>query len=517
MSFTGTLLPYQEEAVDLMCERGKVLVAYDLGLGKTVLTIAAIERLRDEGKITGPGLVICLSSLKYQWANAIDKFTGHTSFPVVIDGTPKQRQAQYEQFKNSQVDYIIMNYEQVVSDWELVKKLPRAFVVADEATALKSFKSKRSKHVKKLTCPYMFALTGTPVENGKAEEIFSIMEFVDRHVLGSYPNFEAKYINRNGMGWIDGYKNLTQLHDSLKSTSVRKRQSDPDVSPYLPETIMASPLLIPFDPSGRKLYKAICEMLLEDLDEAAAFISSGASIYTKDGGLIDEFRGRIMPKLIALRQVCAHPQLLKSSGLKFDGFAGNGSLFAAELLESGVLDKEFKSPKLETLKESISTFLAEDEKNKAVIFTTFVSMTDILGKELKDHGANVYTGRMSAKEKENAKVDFQTNPGTRLLISSDAGGYGVDLPQANLLVNYDLPWNAGLALQRNGRIQRASSTWEHVVIQDLLMLGSIETRQYDMLQQKMSVANAIVDGEGIGKDGELNLTLGTLRQFLQNN
>jgi SNF2 family DNA or RNA helicase len=124
---------------------------------------------------------------------------------------------------------------------------------------------------------------------------------------------------------------------------------------------------------------------------------------------------------------------------------------------------------------------------------------------------------MTAREKEDAKVDFQTNPGTRLLISSDAGGYGVDLPQANLLVNYDLPWNAGLALQRNGRIQRASSTWEHVVIQDLLMLGSIETRQYDMLQQKMSVANAIVDGEGIGKDGELNLTLGTLRQFLQNN
>jgi len=517
MSFTGTLLPYQEEAVDLMCERGKVLVAYDLGLGKTVLTIAAVERLRDEGKITGPGLVICLSSLKYQWANAIDKFTSHTSFPVVIDGTPKQRQAQYEQFKTSQVDYIIMNYEQVVSDWELVKKLPRAFVVADEATALKSFKSKRSKHVKKLTAPYMYALTGTPVENGKAEEIFSIMEFVDRHVLGSYPNFEAKYINRNGMGWIDGYKNLTHLHDSLKATSVRKRQSDPDVSPYLPETIMASPLLIPFDPSGRKLYKAICEMLLEDLDEAAAFISSGASIYTQDGGMIDELRGRIMPKLIALRQVCSHPQLLKTSGLKFDGFSGSGSLFASELLASGVLDKEFKSPKLDTLKESIATFLAEDKQNKAVIFTTFVSMTDILKKELKDFGANTYTGRMNAKEKESEKLDFQTNPNTRLLISSDAGGYGVDLPQANLLVNYDLPWSAGLALQRNGRIQRASSTWEHVVIQDLLMLGSIETRQYDMLQQKMSVANAIVDGEGIGKNGELNLTLGTLRQFLQNN
>ena len=71
MTFKGTLLPYQPEAVDRMCERSSMLVAYDLGLGKTVLTIAAIERLMDERKITEPGLIICLSSLKYQWANQI--------------------------------------------------------------------------------------------------------------------------------------------------------------------------------------------------------------------------------------------------------------------------------------------------------------------------------------------------------------------------------------------------------------------------------------------------------------
>ena len=68
MTFTGKLLPYQPEAVDRMCQRQKMLVAYDLGLGKTVLTIAAIERLMDSRSIEEPGLVICLSSLKYQWA-----------------------------------------------------------------------------------------------------------------------------------------------------------------------------------------------------------------------------------------------------------------------------------------------------------------------------------------------------------------------------------------------------------------------------------------------------------------
>ena len=90
--FKGTLLPYQPEAVDRMCERGSMLVAYDLGLGKTVLTIAAIERLMDARKIDEPGLIICLSSLKYQWANQIEKFTEGTSKALVIDGTKTQRE-----------------------------------------------------------------------------------------------------------------------------------------------------------------------------------------------------------------------------------------------------------------------------------------------------------------------------------------------------------------------------------------------------------------------------------------
>jgi SNF2 family DNA or RNA helicase len=172
-----------------------MLVAYDLGLGKTVLTIAAIERLMDNSEITAPGLVVCLSSLKYQWSNSITKFTNSTSKPLVIDGTPKQREAQYAEamdWVNSGVDYIIMNYEQVVNDWEFVSKLPRGFVVLDEATAIKSFKSKRSKHVKRLSsCDFKFALTGTPIENGKPEELYSIMQFVDKEVLGRFDIFDS--------------------------------------------------------------------------------------------------------------------------------------------------------------------------------------------------------------------------------------------------------------------------------------------------------------------------------------
>jgi superfamily II DNA/RNA helicase len=125
-----------------------------------------------------------------------------------------------------------------------------------------------------------------------------------------------------------------------------------------------------------------------------------------------------------------------------------------------------------------------------------------------------YTGKMNAKEKENAKVLFQTTDRVRVFISSDAGGYGVDLPQANLLVNYDQPWSAGLAVQRNGRINRASSTWHTITIQDILIKDSIEQRQHDTLKQKSNIAVAILDGEGINSKGGVDLTIGSLIDFL---
>ncbi len=91
----------------------------------------------------------------------------------------------------------------------------------------------------------------------------------------------------------------------------------------------------------------------------------------------------------------------------------------------------------------------------------------------------------------------------------------MDLPAANLLINYDLPWSSGSATQRNGRIQRASSTWPTIVIQDIIISGSIEERQHEALQQKSAVASAVIDGEGFDDNGNMPLSVGSLKQFLQ--
>jgi len=524
MSFTGTLLPYQVEAVERMFDRKTMLVAYDLGLGKTVLTIAAIERLMDAQEIQEPGLVICLSSLKYQWANQITKFTSGTSVPLVIDGTPKQRAAQYASamdWQTSGVDYIIMNYEQVVNDWERIKKLPRGYVVLDEATAIKSFKSKRAKHVKKLSgTPIKFALTGTPIENGRPEELYSIMQFVDKDVLGRFDIFDSAFIVRNNWGGVDRYRNLPTLHTKMKEAAVRKSQKDEDVKPFLPDSIHKDPLLVFFDRKSAKLYKKIVNDLLFDLDNAQTLFGGSFNVMahygyqSAQGSQADELRGIIMSKVGCLKMLCSHPDLLRTSAEKFEGLTGEGSKYAYELKDGGYLDGVLASPKMDTLIEYVKDFLDQRPDNKVVIFATYVDMVKMIQDKLGSNICRTYTGQLDARTKEDNKIAFNTDPSIRVLISSDAGGYGVDLPAANLLINYDLPWSSGAATQRNGRIKRASSTWETIVIQDLLVSGSIEIRQHESLQQKNSVANAVMDGEGIDDKGGVDLTLGTLRNFI---
>jgi SNF2 family DNA or RNA helicase len=524
MTFTGTLLPYQPEAVDRMCERTKMLVAYDLGLGKTVLTIAALERLMDENKIKEPGLIICLSSLKYQWANQIEKFTNGTSHALVVDGTPKKRAEQYAQaydWKNSGVDYVVLNYEQIVNDWDFVKDLPRGFVVLDEATAIKSFKSKRSKAVKRLIhTPYRFALTGTPIENGKPEELYSIMQFVDPTVLGRFDIFDNAFIVRNSWGGVQYYRNLNILHTKMKEASVRKAQKDPDVAPFLPDSIHKDPVKITFDRKSSKLYTKIADDLLYDLDEAQSLFGSNFNVSIhygeagRTGGPEDEMRGKIMSKVGCLKMLCSHPDLLRTSAAKFHLMNGEGSAYASELVDTGHLDNITNSPKLEYLVQYVKDFLEQNEANKVVIFATYVDMLDKISDALGADICRLYSGKLDARTKEENKIAFNERPDVRVLISSDAGGYGVDLPAANLLINYDLPWSAGAATQRNGRIKRASSTWKTIVIQDILIHGSIEDRQHEALQYKSAVANAVIDGEGIDAEGGIEMSIGGLKQFL---
>ena len=513
--FKGTLKPYQTEAVNKMVAQQCILVAYEMGLGKTPMTIAAIETLKP--KLT---LVLCLASLKYQWQKEIEKFSDSTA--IVIDGTPTQRFKQYA--TATEHDYIIMNYEQVVNDWDTLKTFDFGAVVCDEATAIKGFRAKRAKKVKDLSknIPIRFALTGTPIENGKPEEIYSIMQFVDSKVLGRFDLFDRTFIVRNHFGGVQRYRNLQTLHDLLTKHSVRKSQKDDDVKPYLPDAVYREPLLVKLDSSSQKVYNYIATDLLSLLTEARELFGSNFNVAAHYGQVFDpgdpmnEMRGQIMSRISALRMLCSNPFLLHTSAANFEKQTGKGSAYIHSLSE--VLEGVSKTPKLDAAISYIKEHLDIDFSYKAVVFSSYLeSVNQIVGR-LATAGITAvkYTGEMNAKEKEKSKEAFQSHPDIRVLVSSDAGGYGVDLPQANLLINYDQPWSSGLSVQRNGRINRTSSTWTTITIQDILVKDSIEQRQYDMLKQKGNVAGAILDGANINSKGGVDLTVGSLIDFLTN-
>ena len=493
-----------------MVDRKKMLVAFEMGTGKTVMTIAALEELQ----LDGPILVIALSSLKYQWQKEITKFSD--SISTVVDGSKSKREQQWV----SDSKYVICNYEAIVNDWDLVSNTNWAAIVCDEATAIKGFRSQRSKKVKQLSkfIDVRFALTGTPIENGRPEEVYSIMQFVDPNLLGRFDLFDQTFIVRNHFGGVQRYRNLPLFHEKMKSSSVRKTQSDPDVAPYMPDEIHRDPIIVKFDKANRSLYRHIAEELSQELIEAQQLLGAGFSLLahygheSKHGGPADAMRGSIMSKITALRMLCDHPDLLLMSAEKFEGEEG-GSAYASSLKERDLLTS-VKSTKLEALQEYVKEHLETDPDAKVVIFTSWVGM---LSKIQEVVGGTLYTGSMNSKEKEASKERFLTDPECRVFISSDAGGYGVDLPNANLLINYDLPWSAGLSVQRNGRIKRASSRWPTVIIQDMLMESSIEERQHDMLAQKNAVADAVLDGAGINSKGGVDLTVGSLINFLSNN
>jgi SNF2 family DNA or RNA helicase len=533
MTFTGTLLPYQDEVVDYMVEKQRMLVALDLGLGKTVLTIAACERLRDKGEIQAPTLVVVLASLKYQWKKEIHKFSDSNA--IVIDGTKTQRIAQIRQavqWKYNQIQYVITNYEAVVNDWSYISELEFDAIVMDEATAIKGFKAKRAKKTKDLArkVDIRYALTGTPVENGRPEEIYSIMQAVDGTVLGRFDHFDSAFIVRNNWGGVERYRNLDRLHSRLKPIVIRKTQSDPDVAPYLPDTIHREPELVHMDRKVRPVYNLVAERLIEGLEDAIGQYGSNFSVaahygYGQSNAPANNVMGELMSQITILRQLCSFPELVVESAHRYEtsyqdllgGGQGriSGSKTAWELMQDEEIAARLqgaKSPKLDVLEHIIKDHLETDEDAKVVVFTTFLTAASLIQARV---GGVLYTGQMSATQKEDAKTLFQTAPEIRIFISTDAGGYGVDLPQANLLINHSLPWSSGTAVQRNGRIRRASSKWPSIVIQDLLVERSIEERQHDLLLQKTSVATAVVDGKGTDSKGGLDLSAGSLLAHLK--
>lgn len=511
MAFNGSLYPFQTEAREKMVDRGRMLLAVVMGGGKTVITINSIEVLMEQDEVSRV-IVVVPASLKYQWLREINKFTN--SRAVVIDGNAKIRESLWRSALRAK--YVIVNPETLINDQHLFNSIRFEAMVIDEATMIKSPRAKRSRLLKKLgkKCQYRFALTGQPIEN-KPEELFSIMEFVDPNVLGKFDMFDKTFIVRDKFGRPTRYRNLNLLNKSMERAMVRKNRKD--IEDQLPK-VVSTVIPVQFDDDGADAYTNIANDLLTQIKNALNQHGKGFDLWAHYHGnpAAHEAQGQIMSRLTILRMLCDNPMLIDLSAAQYTNNDGDvGSKYAQEVMDMGWLKKPYQTPKMDAVVDYITDILEEDPDNKVVLFSFFKNNLKLLAERTKGLTSCVmFTGDMNSSEKDTAKQKFQSDPKTRLFLSSDAGGYGVDLPQANYLISYDLPWSAGKLDQREARIIRLSSQHPQVTITSFVMKGSIEERQYEMLQQKRGINEAFID-KGYDTQGRYELTLNSLTEFLQ--
>jgi SNF2 family DNA or RNA helicase len=529
--FVGELLPHQREAHDQLLEWGRGILGVIMGGGKTPTSIAVVETLLDAGRVEA-GLVIVPSSVRRQWAvnkhKGLKKFAPHANV-MLVEGTQDQRRDQYLKAMDW-AEYVVMGYDQVVDDWDIVRRLPKDFVVLDEIQAIKNPESARTKKVRKLLrgCDFIFGLTGKPVEN-HPEDIFHICAAIDKTVLGHPQVFDATFVKRNLYGKAVEYVNLDLLHARLEET-IMVRVNREEIAHELPERSDEEDVLIDFDQKSAALYRRVVRDLVEELEKSSSMSKFDVAAHYQQGNnkmsaAERAQRGRVMSRIMVARMVCDHPDLVRMSADLFrrtervdseSTGLRKGSVYANQLVLDGALDG-FKtgvpSPKMRVAIAEIKDILDRDESNKIVLFSFFKPTLTWLAVRLQDYGAVLFHGGMTPKAKEASVDALNRDPGTRVFLSSDAGGTGVDLPGGNHTINYDLPFSAGQFDQRVARIDRVSSEHETIATLNLLMAGSLEEYYADILRARNRLSDAVVDGK-MGASRSVALPAVSLKRFL---
>lgn len=526
--------PYQAEPLRVFLERQSILLAFDTGLGKTYCAIAAGEHLLETAQVDRVLLVVP-AGLKYQWAEAIAKFTDlptqkkrfkgevvtipDSRYCMVVDGTVDKRKKQYSLARDEpRCNYVIIGYDNVTNDERDVKRLRAEFIVLDEASAIKTLSSQRTKAIKeKLEAPWRMALTATPIDN-RPDELFSIMEWVDASVLGRGDLFDLAYIDRNKFGDPIGYKNLDVLRRRLGAAMYRKSVHDPDVAPFMPRRDILD-WRVNMDAATKEVYLMMAWDLLMALEEAQARGEGFNVMAHYAGRKIDESTpvGKVMSIHMAMEMLLDHPDVLFASGMACleDDDGDFGSQYAAQLCEDDTFLELTHSPKLTHLTYKLGTVL-QDPASKVIIFTRYRRMQEIIAATCQEYGwdAVEYHGELNTAEQQAARARFLKNPECRVFISTHAGERGTDLPVANWLVNTEPVWSSGQADQINGRHMRTSSEFEDIFVANMFVAGTIEARKLDQQEDKRKVARAVVDGV-MPKSGRIENSVESLTAHLQ--
>ncbi|RPH32283.1 MAG: DEAD/DEAH box helicase [Bacteroidales bacterium] len=441
----ATLFPYQKEGICFAASKGRCIIADDMGLGKTIQAIAAAELLRKEMGISSV-FIICPTSLKYQWKTEIEKFTGQAAW--VIEGSYLKRQDQY---RNDSF-YKIISYNTAVNDIkELNATLPDLFIL-DEAQRIKNFKTKISQNIKRLKSPYTFVLTGTPLEN-KLEELYSIVQFVNPFALGPFWKYMSEYRILDEVGKLKGYQDLNRIGQKLSDTMIRRRKKD--VLLQLPERM------------DKVLYVPMTEEQASVHTDCQESVSRLVHKWRRQGFLNEKDRQSLMIFLNMMRMVCDSTYILDQK-TRFDTKIG-------ELMN--ILDEVF----------------AENEE-KVVIFSQWERMTRLVAAELDQRNMKYQYlhGGIPSSDRGKLYDGFNNDPDCKVFLSTDAGGVGLNLQVASILINLDIPWNPAVLEQRIARIYRLGQK-RNVSVINMVSTGTIEHKMLGVLSFKKGLSEGILD------------------------
>lgn len=439
------LFPYQEEGVYFAAEKGRCVIADDMGLGKTLEAIVAAELLHHEIGISSV-FIICPTSLKYQWKTEIEKFTGKVAW--VVEGLVTKRKEQY--INNS--FYKIVSYHTAVNDMEHINAAGPDLVILDEAQRIKNFKTRIAQTIKKLKSAYAFVLTGTPLEN-KLEELYSIVQFIDPFALGPYFKYLDDHRICDTHGKIIGYKDLHLIAEQLQNVMIRRRKQD--VSIQLPKRM------------DKVLFVPMTKVQAEMHDDFQFQVSLLVNRWRRQGFLNEKDRQRLMIYMNSMRMVCD---------------------------SSYILDQQTRhDTKIGELMNILDEVFAEGNE-KVVVFSQWERMTRLVAKELDERniGYEYLHGGIPGSDRGKLYKNFDNDPQSRVFLSTDAGGVGLNLQVASLLINLDIPWNPAVLEQRIARIYRMGQK-KNVSIINMVATGTIEHRMLSVVDFKKGLAEGILD------------------------
>lgn len=440
------LRPYQVIGAQWLLAHAKAghgaLLADEMGLGKTVQTLAALERL------PGPKLVVCPSSLVWNWKREAAQFL--PDFRVLTLNGP-DREKRFAEIERH--DLIVTSYALLRRDVERYRGLTFSAVVLDEAQHIKNPDSQNARAALSLRAASRFILTGTPIENS-VRDLWSLFEFLLPGYLGSRADFKDRYetpLLNGERGPI--WQRLTRR---IQPYLLRRRKSE--ILTELPDKIEQI-IEVELTEKQKATYDQLQAAARTQVDQLTEAGSAGAA------------RMRVLTALLRLRQACCDLRLL-----------------------GGELPTEDASAKLAALLEILEE--ARDGGHRALVFSQFTSMLDLVGTALTEREIPYCRLDGSTRDRQAVVEKFQTDAAIPVfLISLKAGGVGLNLTAADTVIHFDPWWNPAVEAQATDRAHRIGQK-QVVTSIKLIARDTIEARVLSLQRRKREMMEGALDAEG---------------------